>query len=104
MKAAGKFRHPTTAPNQQWQTDFTYFNVIGWGWFYLYTVIDVYSRYILAWKLCDSMAAKDVSDTLDLALEASGLGATNVNRRPRLLSERAACSRGTTASPTSRPN
>ena len=40
MKAADRFQNPTTAPNQLWQTDFTYLKVIGWGWFYLSTVID----------------------------------------------------------------
>ena len=82
MKAADTFQHPTTAPNQLWQTDFTYLKVIGWGWFYLSTVLDDYSRYILAWKLCDGMAAKDVSGTLELALEASGLESVNVKHRP----------------------
>jgi transposase InsO family protein len=38
---------------------FTYLKVIGWGWFYLSTVLDDFSRYILAWKVC---AATDVSD------------------------------------------
>ena len=87
MKAADKFQHPTTAPNQLWQTDFTYLKVMGWGWFYLSTVLDDYSRYILAWKLCDGTAAKDVSDTLELALKASGLENANVRHRPRLLSD-----------------
>jgi putative transposase len=87
MKAADKFQHPTTAPNQLWQTDFTYLKVFGWGWFYLSTVLDDYSRYILAWNLCDGMRAKDVSDTLDLALRASGLETVNVKHRPRLLSD-----------------
>ena len=87
MKAADTFKHPTTAPNQLWQTDFTYLKVMGWGWFYLSTVLDDYSRYILAWKLCAGMAAKDVSDTLKLALDASGLEAANVKYRPRLLSD-----------------
>jgi len=87
MKAADKFQHPTTAPNQLWQTDFTYLKVVGWGWFYLSTVLDDYSRYILAWKLCNGMAARDVSDTLELALESSGLESVNVKHRPRLLSD-----------------
>jgi transposase InsO family protein len=87
LKAADTFQHPTTAPNQLWQTDFTYLKVIGWGWFYLSTVLDDYSRYILAWKLCDGMTANDVSDTLSLALEFSGLETANVRHRPRLLSD-----------------
>jgi putative transposase len=50
IKAADEFRDKTTAPNQLWQTDFTYLKVIGWGWFYLSTILDDYSRYIIAWK------------------------------------------------------
>ena len=46
MKAADTFAHPTSAPNQLWQTDFTYLRVIGWGWFYLSTVLDDFSRYL----------------------------------------------------------
>ena len=82
MKAADEFREKTTAPNQLWQTDFTYLKVIGWGWFYLSTVLDDFSRYIIAWKLCSGMAASDVQDTLNLALEASGLDEVNVVHRP----------------------
>ena len=85
--AADRFANPTTAPNQLWQTDFTYFKVIGWGWFYLSTVLDDFSRYILAWKLCTTMAATDVSDTLHAALQASGLDQVKILRRPRLLSD-----------------
>jgi putative transposase len=55
-----------------WQTDFTYLKVIGWGWFYLSTVLDDFSRYIITWKLCTTMKAHDVADTLDMALAASG--------------------------------
>jgi putative transposase len=87
IKAADEFREKTTAPNQLWQTDFTYLKVIGWGWFYLSTVLDDFSRYIIAWKLCTSMAAGDVTATLDLALEASGLDQAKVVHRPRLLSD-----------------
>jgi len=87
MKAANEFSDKTTAPNQLWQTDFTYLKVIGWGWFYLSSVLDDFSRYIIAWKLCTTMKAEDVTATLDLALQASGLDQTRVVHRPRLLSD-----------------
>ena len=87
MKAADRFANPTTALNQLWQTDFTYLKVIGWGWFYLSTVLDDFSRYILAWKLCTTMSATDVSNTLQAALQASGLNQVKVLHRPRLLSD-----------------
>jgi len=87
IKAGDRFANPTTAPNQLWQTDFTYLKVIGWGWFYLSTVLDDFSRYILAWKLCTTMSATDVSDTLQVALQASGLNQVKVLHRPRLLSD-----------------
>ena len=87
MKAADEFSDKTTAPNQLWQTDFTYLKVIGWGWFYLSSVLDDFSRYIIAWKLCTTMKAEDVTATLDLALKASGLDQATVVHRPRLLSD-----------------
>ena len=87
LKAGDAFSNPTTAPNQLWQTDFTYLKVIGWGWFYLSTVLDDYSRCILAWKLCATMTATDVSDTLQIALQTSGLDRATVVHRPRLLSD-----------------
>ena len=87
VKAANEFRDKTTRPNQMWQTDFTYLKVIGWGWYYLSTILDDFSRYVIAWKLCTTMKAKDVTDTLELALEASGCDQPTVLHRPRLLSD-----------------
>jgi putative transposase len=87
IKAADEFKHKTTAPNQLWQTDFTYLKVIGWGWFYLSTVLDDFSRYIIAWKLCTTMKVDDVTATLELALKASGLDKAGAPHRPRLLSD-----------------
>ena len=90
IKAADEFRDKTTAPNQLWQTDFTYLKVAGWGWYYLSTVLDDFSRFIVAWKLCATMQATDVTETLDLALAASELDEVQVMEaqvvhRPRLL-------------------
>jgi transposase InsO family protein len=87
IKAADAFKNKTTAPNQLWQTDFTYLKVIGWGWFYLSTVLDDFSRYIVAWKLCVTMKAEDVTATLARALRASGLQEATPGQRPRLLSD-----------------
>ena len=87
IKAADEFRDKTAAINQLWQTDFTYLKVINWGWFYLSTILDDFSRYIIAWKLCTTMKAEDVTDTLELALQASGCDQVNVVHKPRLLSD-----------------
>jgi len=88
MKAADRFHQPTTAINQLWQTDFTYLKVTGWGWYYLSTIMDDYSRYIIAWRLCTGMAASDVSATLKEALKNAGLPK---KQRPKLLSDNGPC-------------
>ncbi|WP_245454004.1 IS3 family transposase [Bradyrhizobium sp. AC87j1] len=88
IKAANEFKDKTTAVNQLWQTDFTYLKITGWGWYYLSTVLDDFSRYIVAWRLGPTMCASDVTATLDQALAASGLDHIAVaHRRPRLLSD-----------------
>ena len=87
IKAAEEFKDKTTAPNQLWQTDFTYLKIAGWGWYYLSSVLDDFSRFIVAWKLCTTMTAQDVTATLDMALTASGLDRMTVVHRPRLLSD-----------------
>jgi transposase InsO family protein len=87
LKAHEKFPHPTQRPNELWQTDFTQLKVVGWGYSYLSTVLDDFSRYILAWKLTTGMAHTDVQDTLDLALAATNVTQVAVKHRPRLLSD-----------------
>ena len=87
IKATNEFKDKTTRPNEMWQTDFTYLKIIGWGWYYLSTILDDYSRYIISWKLCTTMKARDVTDTLELALEASGCDSAKVIHKPRLLSD-----------------
>ena len=87
IRAADEFRDKTTRPNELWQTDFTYLKVIGWGWFYLSTILDDHSRYIIAWKLCTTMKASDVTDTMELALQTSGCDRATVIHKPRLLTD-----------------
>lgn len=87
MSAGDKFKNPTKRVNELWQTDFTYFRIVGWGWYYLSSVLDDYSRYIISWKLTESMTAEDVKDTLDLAIEKTGIEHVKVKHKPRLLSD-----------------
>ena len=91
MSAADEFKHKTKRVHELWQTDFTYFKITGWGWYYLSTVLDDYSRYIVSWKLRTSMSAEDVTATLDDALAKTGLEQVTVRHRPRLLSDNGPC-------------
>jgi putative transposase len=87
IQAASEFNDKTTAINQMWQTDFTYLKIIGWGWMYLSTIRDDFSRYVVVWKLCTDMTSHDVTETLELALQASGCDQAEVVQKPRLLSD-----------------
>jgi len=57
---------------------------------YLSTILDDYSRYIIALRLCTTMNVDDVTDTLELALQATGCGQANVIHKLRLLSDNGA--------------
>jgi len=87
LSASDKFKSPTKCINELWQTDFTYFRITGWGWYYLSTVLDDYSRYILSWHLAATMTAEDVKITLDKAIEKTGIHQVKVKHKPRLLSD-----------------
>jgi putative transposase len=87
VKASDKFENPTKRVNEMWQTDFTQFKVYGWGWYYLCTILDDFSRYILAWRLSSTMAATDVQETLQIAIDKTGVHHIQVKHRPRLLSD-----------------
>jgi transposase InsO family protein len=87
ISAADEFRHKPRRVHELWQTDFTWLKVTGWGWYFLSTILDDYSRYIIAWQLSTTMSAGDVKQTLDQALERTGVTQVRVRYRPRLLSD-----------------
>lgn len=82
IRASDEFKDKTVRVNEMWQTDFTYFKIIGWGWYYLSTVLDDYSRFIVHWQLCKNMKADDAKATVDAALLKS-----NLTQAPKLLSD-----------------
>ena len=58
-----------TRPNDLWQMDVTYLHIPGHGWWYAVTVIDYYSRYLLACHLTSSYSAAEAIRALELARE-----------------------------------
>jgi transposase InsO family protein len=90
LSAKDRFDHPTKRVHELWQTDFTYFKVTGWGWYYLLSVFDDYSRYIIAWRLFESMQTGDVKTLLDEAIARTGVDHVAIRHRPRLLSDNGA--------------
>jgi len=91
LSARDSFTNPTRRVHELWQTDFTYFKVISWGWYYLACVMDDFSRFIIAWKLFTTMSADDVKTVLDMAIEKTGVTGVAVKHRPRLLSDNGPC-------------
>jgi putative transposase len=88
LSAADEFVNKTKRVNEMWQTDFTYFKIIGWGWYFLSTILDDYSRYILAWDLRPNMTSEDVKPSVSKAIEFAGLTKESA---PRLLSDNGKC-------------
>ncbi len=88
VSAADEFKDKTTMVNEMWQTDFTYLKVRGWGWYYLSTILDDYSRYIVSWKLCKTMKDEDVQATINEAYKQYYIPRED---RPRLLSDNGSC-------------
>ena len=83
--AAKEYHTKTTRPHQMWSTDASYFRVVGWGYYYLITVMDDYSRYILAWELKRDMTANSLIDVIQQALDVSGMSKVPVKDRTSLL-------------------
>jgi transposase InsO family protein/transposase-like protein len=89
--AAGKEYHrKTKRPNEMWATDCSYLRVIDWGYYYLVTVMDDYSRYILAWDLKRDMTSDSLIDVIQRAIDATGMYQVPVEDRTSLLSDNGA--------------
>jgi transposase InsO family protein len=88
LAAGNEFEKKTRFVHEMWQTDFTYFKILGWGWYYLSTILDDYSRYIIHWQLCETMKAEDVRTTIHHAVKKCRLGK---GQKPVLLSDNGSC-------------
>lgn len=85
LSASNELKDKTMFVHQMWQTDFNPdFKILGWSWYYLSSVLDDHSRFIVHWELCKSMKAKDVERTIEQAIKKAGL---TPGQSPRLLSD-----------------
>ena len=85
---AGKeYQVKTHRPNELWHTDASYFFVIGWGYYYLISVLDDYSRMILSWKVQPRMSSPDIIEVVQEAIEFTGQPAVPVEPGPSLLTD-----------------
>ncbi len=88
LSASNEFKNKTRFVHELWQTDFTYFKILGWGWYYLSTILDDFSRYIIYWELCKTMMTTDVKRSVDNALVIACL---QKGQRPKMLSDHGSC-------------
>ena len=87
LLAGKEYQRKTSGPHQMWATDASYFREMGWGYYYMVTVMDDYSRAILAWKLQRDMTADSLIQVVQLAIDATGMTEAHLEDRTRLLSE-----------------
>ncbi len=86
--AAGKeFHTKTRGPHEMWATDASYFRVVGWGFYYMVTVMDDFSRFILAWKLQMDMTSDSFIEVIQDAVDLTGMTEVPLDDRTRLLSD-----------------
>ena len=86
--AAGKEYHrKTTGPHQMWATDASYFRVVGWGYYYMVTVMDDHSRFILAHRLQRDMTSDALIEVVQEAVDRTGMDQVPIEYRTRLLSD-----------------
>ena len=87
LSAGKEYHRKTSGPHQMWATDASYFKVIGWGYYYLVTVMDDYSRFILAHKLQRDMTTDSLIEVVQEAVDKTGMTEVPVADRTSLLSD-----------------
>ena len=87
LVAGKEYHRKTTGPHQMWATDASYFRVVGWGYYYLVTVMDDYSRFILAHRLQRDMTSDSFIEVVQDAVDRTGMDRVPITDRTRLLSD-----------------
>jgi putative transposase len=90
FKAAKEYRRKTRRPNELWASDCCHLRVVDWGWYYLETVMDDFSRFILSWDLKTDMTGRSLEDVVQQAVDLTGMTDVPVEDRTVLLSDNGA--------------
>jgi len=90
FKAAKEYRRKTKRPNELWASDCCHLRVIDWGWYYLETVMDDFSRFILSWDLKIDMTGGSLEDVMQQAVDLTGMTDVPWEDRTVLLSDNGA--------------
>ena len=61
--------------------------MVGWGYYYLISVLDDYSRMIVGWRVQTSMSSADIIEVVQDAVEFTGQPTAPVEPGPALLSD-----------------
>lgn len=69
--STGKAPQRPTRPHERWHTDLMHLRVAD-CWYFLVSVIDAYSRYIVHWELLTTMRAAETELVVEAALELTG--------------------------------
>ena len=85
--ASNEYKDKTHHPNELWQADAKYLRVKNWGWYYMISVLDDFSRRIPAWKLQSTMDADAFSEVVELVCETTGVDNVPLAEKPNLLTD-----------------
>jgi putative transposase len=87
LKAAREYHRKTERVHELWQTDFTYFHIINWGWYYAGGVLDDYSRYLICYQLSERMDQNAVQAMITQAVAHTGMEQVPIEQRVKLLTD-----------------
>ena len=90
FKAGNEYRRKTHRINELWGTDCCHLKVTYWGWYYLESVMDDFSRFILGWDLKTDMTGGSLQDVVQQAVDFTGMTNVRIEDRTVLLSDNGA--------------
>ena len=86
-QAEPEFHYKPGRVHELWQTDLTYFFVVGWGWYFITGILDDYSRYLINYRVVKDMTGQTIQELVQDAVEITGMQDVPVRKRVKLLTD-----------------